>query len=183
MLHDVDREGDDLARPFLDLAEDARERHGQTVVDVDLVDHGQVEILLDHFRGDMRGKLRVSDDRRHGARAVAFVRGIEFRPGHDREGRDHRETEGGGVIVVDGDDHVGLVRLHPLLVEIVSGEDRLPVLFLGLAEVEGGADGGDVRRVEGGGDAGHVVTDVLPRALGVAVLADLAVSLDRSGRP
>ena len=54
MLHDVDREGDDPARPFLDIAEHAAQRHGQTVVDVNLVDHGQVEILLDHFRGDMR---------------------------------------------------------------------------------------------------------------------------------
>src|ERR1700677_5152798 len=51
VLYDIDREGDDLARPCLDLAKDARERHGEAVVDVDLVDHGQVEILLDHFRG------------------------------------------------------------------------------------------------------------------------------------
>src|ERR1700677_2939095 len=106
----------------------------------------------------MRGKLRVADDRRHRARAVAFVRGIEFRPGHDREGRDHRKTEGGGVIVVDREDHIGLVRLHPKLVEIVSSEDWLPIIFFGLAEVEGGADGGDVRGVKGGGDAGHVHT-------------------------
>src|ERR1700677_4148088 len=106
----------------------------------------------------MRGELGIPDDRRHGARAVALVRGIEFRPGHDREGRDHRKTEGGGVIVVHGEDHVGFVRFHPLLVEIVSAEDRLPIIFLGLAEVEGGADGGGVRGVKRGGDAGHVQT-------------------------
>jgi hypothetical protein len=60
------------------------------------------------------------------------------------------------MIVVDGDNHVGLVRLHPWLVEIVSSEDRLPIIFLGLVEVEGGADGGNVRGVKGGGDAGLV---------------------------
>ena len=79
MLHDVDREGDHLARPRVDLAEDAAQRHGEPVVDVDLVDHGQVEILLDHLRGDVRGELRIADDLRHRARAVAFVGGGEFR--------------------------------------------------------------------------------------------------------
>ena len=80
-----------------------------------------------------------------GRGAIAFVGRIEFRTGHDREGRDHLQAEGGGVIVVDEEDHVGLVRLQPLLVEVVSGEDRLPVVLLRLAEVEGRADGGDVR--------------------------------------
>ena len=60
------------------------------------------------------------------------------------------------MIVVDEEDHVGLVRLLPLLGEVVAGEHRLPVVLLRLAEVEGGADGGDVRGVERGGDAGHV---------------------------
>src|SRR5579863_5306264 len=127
MLHYVDREGNDPARPFLDLAEYATERYGETMIDVDLVDHGEVEIPLDHLGGDMRGKLRIADHLGHRARAIALVGGIEFRPGHDREGRDHRQAEGGGVIVVDGEDHVGLVYFHPLLVEVVSGEDRLPV--------------------------------------------------------
>ena len=156
VLHDVDRERNDLARPFLDLAKHAAQRHGEAVVDVDLVDHGEVEILLDHLRGDMGRKLRIADDLRHRARAVAFVGGIEFRPGHDRESGDHLEAEGGGVIVINDEDHVGLVGLHPLLVEVVAGENRLPVIFLGFAKVEGGADGGDVRSVKRGGDAGHV---------------------------
>src|SRR6516164_5714930 len=81
VLHHVDREGYDLARPFLDLAEDARERHREAVIDVDLVDHCEIEVLLDHLRGDVRGKLRMADNLRHRAPAVAFVRGHEFRAG------------------------------------------------------------------------------------------------------
>src|SRR5574337_1094114 len=155
MLNDIDGEGDDLARPRVDLAEDAGERHREAMIDVDLVDHGEVEIPLDHFRGDMRGKLRIADHFRHRARAIALICWTEFRAGHDRESWDHLETKGGGVIVVDEEDHVRLLRLLPLLVEVVSGEDGLPVSLLGLAVVEGSADRGNVGGIERGGDAGH----------------------------
>src|SRR5271166_5906869 len=156
VLHDIDGEGDDLARPRVDLAEYATQWHREAVVDVDLVDHGQVEILLNHLGGDVRGKLRMADDLRYRARPIAFVRRVEFRARHDRESGDHLETEGGGVIVVDEEDHVGRMGLLPLLGEVVSSEHRFPVKLLRLSEIEGRADGGNVRGIEGGSEASHV---------------------------
>ena len=52
------------------------------------------------------------------------------------------ETEGGGVVVVDKKDHVGLVRLHPFLGGSHPRKRGLPVVLLGPAEVEGGATAG-----------------------------------------
>ena len=49
-----------------------RQRHGQAVVHVHLVDDGQVEILLDHRLRNVRGQFGVADDG-HRARAPAFV--------------------------------------------------------------------------------------------------------------
>jgi hypothetical protein len=117
------------------------------VIDVDLVDHGQVEILMDHLRGDIGRKFWIADHLRHRTRAIAFVRRVEFRARHDRESWDHLETEGGGVIVVDEEDHIGLVRPLPFLGEVVSGEQRLPVVLLRLAKIEARADGGNVRGI------------------------------------
>ena len=58
----------------------------------------------------------------HRARAPAFVGGLELGGGADREGRDHLQAERGGVVVVDEEDDVGLVVLHPLLRELVALE-------------------------------------------------------------
>ena len=45
VLHDVDGERDHLARPRLGCAAHQRQRHREAVVDVHLVDDGQVEVL------------------------------------------------------------------------------------------------------------------------------------------
>jgi hypothetical protein len=61
MLHDVDGKEYDLARSRVDLAEDAAKRPREAVIDVDLIDLGQVEILLDHLRGDLGRKFWIAD--------------------------------------------------------------------------------------------------------------------------
>ena len=57
---DVDRERNDLARPFLRLAEHQRQRHGQAVIDVHLVDDGHVEIVEDQALRDVPGEIGMA---------------------------------------------------------------------------------------------------------------------------
>ncbi len=64
VLHHVDGERDHRARPGVGLAEHQRQRHREAVVDVHLVDDRQVEVLLDHRLGDVRGQLGMADRRR-----------------------------------------------------------------------------------------------------------------------
>ena len=130
------------------MAEHAAQRHRQAVVDVDLVDHREVEVFLDDLRRDMRRQLRMPDHGRHRASTVTLVRRLEFRPRHDREGGDEAQAEGRRVVVVDEEDDVRLLRLLPGLGEVVTGENRLPIVFLGLAKIEGGPDGGYMRGVD-----------------------------------
>src|SRR5215468_3086584 len=155
ILHDVDRERDHRTRPGLRLAEHQAERHGEAMVDVDLVDDGEIEIVLDHRLRDVPGELGMADHLRHRARTPALVGRLEFGAGADREGRDEIEAEGGGVIVEHQEDHVGLLLLLPLLGEVVALENRLPVGLGGLAEVERRADRGHMRGVNAGADTGH----------------------------
>jgi hypothetical protein len=69
----------------------------------------------------------IADHPRHWTRAIAFVRQVEFRARHDRKSWDHLETEGGGVIVVDEENHIGLMRLLPFLGEGKSAQiDVIP---------------------------------------------------------
>ena len=51
------------------------------------------------------------------------------------------------MIVVDEEDHIGLVRLIRFLGEVVSGEHRVPAVLLVLLRPKA-ADGGDVRGIE-----------------------------------
>ena len=51
------------------------------------------------------------------------------------------------MIVVDEEDHIGLVRLLRFLGEVVSGEHRVPAVLLVLLRPKA-ADGGDVRGIE-----------------------------------
>ena len=146
ILHDVDGERDDRAGPFLRRAEHEIERHGQPVIDLHLVDDGQVEAVENDRRRDVRGKLRMPFHHRHRARTPALVGGRKLRRGAEREGRDHLDRKRRGVIVIDRDHDVGLGLRHPLLGLLEAGEHPLPVRLLGLLVVDRGADGRHVRR-------------------------------------
>jgi len=141
VLHDVHREGNHRARPRRGLPAHQRQRHGEAVVDVHPVHDGEVEVVHDHRLGDVGGQLRMALHRRHRARAPAFVGGPEFRRAADGEGRDDLQAEGRGVVVVDQEDDVGRVVLHPLLRKLEAGEHFLPVRLAGPALVDGHADG------------------------------------------
>ncbi len=148
ILHDVDGEWNHRAWPGLRLAAHQAHRHRQAVVDLHPVDDGEIEIILDHGLRDMRRELRMADHLGHRTRAPALVGYRKLGRGADRKGRDDIEAEGVGVIVVDEENHVRLVILQPLLGEVVALEDRLPIRLGGLAEVERGADGRNVRGVD-----------------------------------
>ena len=77
---DVDGERDDLARPFVRSAEHHRQRNGQAVIDIHLVDDGHVELVEDQALRNMPGKVWMALHIRHLARAPAFVGGrVSFR--------------------------------------------------------------------------------------------------------
>jgi hypothetical protein len=155
VLHHVDREGNDRARPSLRLPEHERQRNGQAVVDIHLVDDGQVEVVLDHALRDMRGELRMADDLRHGPRSPAFVGRLELGRGADRERGNDLERERARVVVVHEEDDVRAMLPLPFLRELVAAEHLGPVRLGRLAEIERRADGGHVRGVNGRGDACH----------------------------
>jgi hypothetical protein len=106
------------------------------VVDVHLVDDGQVEVVLDDAVGDVRGQLRVADDLGDGAGAPPLVGGLELGGGADGEGGNEVQAEGRGVIVVDEKDDVGLLPGEPAPREVVTGEQRSPVRLLRLAVID-----------------------------------------------
>ena len=81
---------------------------------ISLTDDRRSKIALDDFGRDVRGKFGMGDHRRHGPRAIAFVGRHEFRTGHDRKRRDHRQAERPCVIVVDEEDDVRLLPLSPI---------------------------------------------------------------------
>src|SRR5450756_2821205 len=78
VLHDVDGKRDHRAWPGLRLAAHQAHRHREAVVDVHLVDDGEIEIVLDHRLGDVAGELGMADHLGHRARAPALVGHREF---------------------------------------------------------------------------------------------------------
>src|SRR6185437_11221948 len=99
ILNDIDRQGNNLARPLRRLTEHQGERYGQAVVDIHLVDDGQIELIQNHGLRDMARQHRIAFDHRHRARAPAFVRRPEFLSTTECEGRNELERERGGVVV------------------------------------------------------------------------------------
>ncbi len=145
--HHVDRKRDHRARPvILRLPEQEVHRHGEPVVDLHLVDDGEVELVEDHGLRDVRGERGMALHHRHRARTPALVGRRKLRRATECEGRDHLHREGRGVVVIDHDGHVGLGLGHPFLGLLEAREHPLPVGLLGLAIVERRPDGGDVRR-------------------------------------
>src|SRR5215470_9093881 len=156
VLHDVDGERDDPHRPLPGLAVDQGQRHGEAVVDVELVQQGEVELVEDERLREVRGQVGMTADDRHGAGPVALVRRRELVGAAERERGDDLRCERGHVVVVDEDHHIGEIRRRPRLSPVVPGEQRLPVRLLRLAEIDRGTDGRDVACRQSGGDAGHV---------------------------
>ena len=129
--------------------------HGQAMVDIHLVDDGQVEIVLDHRLRDMRRQFGMTDHGGHWPRTPAFVGRRVTGSGADRKGRDHVQTESCCMVVVDQEDHVGSVVGHPLLGDLVAFEQRLPVSLVVFPQVKRCAYRGDMRGEDAGGDLGH----------------------------
>ncbi len=145
VLDDVHVERDDPARPFGDVAEHQRQRHGQTVIDRHLVDQGEVEVVSDQRVSDVRREFGVALDTWDGTRPVPFVRRRVRRPGAEHEGRDERQVERCRMVVVDQEDDIGHVVPLILLGELVALEDRPPIGLLGLVVVHRRTDGRNVR--------------------------------------
>ena len=149
-IHDhVDRQRNDLERPFLLrvlLAAQEVERHRQAVIDLHLVDDGQVELVENDRLRDVSGERGVALDHRHRPRPPALVGGRELGGAAEREGRDEIDRECRRMVVVDHDRNIRLGFAHPRLRPLEAREHPLPVGFLGPVIVERRADGGNVRR-------------------------------------
>ncbi|MNV55261.1 hypothetical protein D3C71_1474910 [compost metagenome] len=166
VLHHVDGERDHRAGPGalrrVLFAKHQRQGHGQAVVHGHLVDDGEVKVLLDDRLRNVRGQVRMTNDLGHGARAKALIGHFIFGSGADGERGDQVQAEGRGVVVVDQEDHVGLVVLDPLLAKVIAREHGLPVVLVGLAQVHSRANGWHMRCEHGGGDFGHRQIPFLP---------------------
>src|SRR5581483_8913395 len=161
--HDVDGERDDPERPLLvgvELAAEEIERHREPVIDLHLVDDGEIELVEDDRLRDVRGEFGMALDHRHRARAPALVGGREFGRTAERERRDQVDRKRRGVVVIAHDRDVGFQLPQPLLRLHETREHPLPIGLLGLVVVERRADGGHVRRADAGDDLGHDVTSV-----------------------
>ena len=164
VLHHVHGQRDDPYRPLLGLPVDQRQRHGEAVVDVELVHQREVELVQDQRLREMRRQIRVPADDRHRARPVSLVGGRELVGTAERERGHELGRERGRVVVVDQDHHVRYLRGGPGLGPLVPGEQRLPVGLPGLAEVDRRADGRDVAGGESRGDARHLSSRPLSSA-------------------
>ena len=123
------------------------------MVHLELVDDGQVKVLLDDGLGDVRRQLRVALDLGHRARAIALVGGLKFGRSANGKGRDHAQVEVGGVVVIDQVDHVRCVLFHPGLARLIAFEQRRPIVVAGLAMVNGRANRRHMRGIHRGADA------------------------------
>lgn len=155
ILHDVDRQRNDRAGPSLHLTEGQRQRHGQAVVDLHLIDDGDVEFIENERLRHAPRQLRRAQHWRHRAAAHAFVGDVEPGGAAQREGRDQLQRKGVGVVVVNHDGDVGLKVGDPLARRLVTGEHRLPVRLAGQALIHGDADGGNVGGGVGADDFSH----------------------------
>src|SRR5262249_31331372 len=69
----IDRKGNNLARPRIAAAENQRQRHSAPMVHVHLVDDGEIEIVLNDRLGNMRSKFRMTDQAGYGPRPPTFI--------------------------------------------------------------------------------------------------------------
>ena len=153
--HHVHGHRNDLHWPGFGLAEHDRQRHGETVVHVHLVDDGEVEVLLDDRVCNMRSEGGMAFHYGHRTRTPAFIGRLEAGGATNGKRGNDVEAESGGVVVVDQNDHVRLLLGYPFLALGIAGEDLLPVRFVRLAVVQCCTDGGHMAGGDGSSDTGH----------------------------
>src|SRR5699024_705542 len=146
ILEHVNQDWDDGAGPLLAWFR-AVHRHGdsEAVVDFQLVEHGQVETLIDDFLGEESSEFWLSHGRRDRAHAPAFVRDVKAVAYADAKGVNYFEYHCIVVIVVY---HAGVVRSllrHTLLEQLVSVAERLQIRVSLQVAAMGGVDGRNVR--------------------------------------
>lgn len=127
------------------------------MVDRLVLEHGQVEFVIDQAFGDMRLQLHVAADRRQLAQPRAFVGNRKAFAHAQREGGIQIEEERRAVVVVEEHQHVGPLLGQPRGHWRVAVEQRFPYRVLLLALVVGHPDGGNVRGPDTADDACHVV--------------------------
>ena len=166
VLHHVHSKRNDWTRPlkFVSrwLSTHQRQRHCEAMVNIHFVHNGQVKILLNHRVGDVGGQFRMAFDHRHRARSPAFIGWLKLRGCANGKSWNHVQAEGGGMIVVDQEDHIGLVVLHPLFAIFIAFKERLPVRFLRFAQVKRGTNGWHVRGKNRSCNFGHDQCAFLP---------------------
>src|SRR5215470_12440373 len=141
VLHDIDGQRNNFARPFLGLPEHERQRHGETVVHIQVVDDGEIKLVEYEGLRDMGRQYWMAFDHRHGSRAPTFVSWLEFFGTTQCKRRNQLDRECRCVVVVDEDDDVGLDLRDPLLRKLEAFEYWCPVRRVGLAEIPRRANG------------------------------------------
>ena len=109
-----------------------------------LLEERQVELIRGEAVGHVAREGGVALDGRQIARAAAFVGHPVLLADAQREVRVVVEEERGDVVVVDEEQHVGLLLGEPSLDRLVAGKDGRPHRILLLLRVEREADGGRV---------------------------------------
>ena len=151
----VDGEGNHQHRPGVRPVEHEGERHGEAVVHRHVADRGEVEIVLNDGLANVPSQIRGAHHFGHRARPPALVGDFVLIPAADGEGGDDVEVEGGGVVVIDQEDHIRFPLRNPAAGELEAGEQRPPVVVGGLAQVRRRADGRNMGHGDPGGDLSH----------------------------
>ena len=156
VLNDVHHDRDDPDGPSRWLTEEQREGDGKSVVDAHLVDHRHVELVENKGLGEVTGQLGMTLNDGDGSWPEAFIGDGELVGASDGERGDDLERERGRVVVVDENDDVGVFLFDPLFGPLVAGEQRCPVVGVGLLEINGRADCGYVTGGDSRGDSRHL---------------------------
>ena len=125
------------------------------MVNVHLVDDGEIKVLLNDRLCNVRCQLWMALNYRHRPRTPAFIGRLKLGCGTDGKGWNKVKTEGSCVVVVDQKNDIRLVVLHPLLAVLVALKNGLPIRLMGFAKVKGCTNGGNVGCENGGCNFGH----------------------------
>ena len=103
----------------------------------------------------MPRKLRIAFDDRHRTRSPAFIGRLKFRRDAQTECRNVLQRKCRAVIVINLDDDVGLQLRQYLSRSRETVEYRLPVIILGLPQIQSSPDGRYMRTADTGNDLRH----------------------------